>query len=56
MAFCCFGQAGGCTLGAIGLEDFLALLKLHKFNGCFDPQCDLQLIVEAKRGFIEALH
>jgi hypothetical protein len=50
---------GGCTLGATGLEDFLVVHELHKvheFNGCFDPQRDLQLIVEAKRGFIEALH
>jgi hypothetical protein len=47
---------GGCTLGATGLEDFLALYELHKFNGCFDPQRDLQLIAEAKRVFIEALH
>jgi hypothetical protein len=50
---------GGCILGATGLEDFLALHELHevhKFNGCFDPQRDLQLIAEAKRGFIEALH
>ena len=46
-------------IGAIGLEDFLALHELHKvheFNGCFDPQRDLQLIAEEKRGFIEALH
>jgi hypothetical protein len=50
---------GGCTLGATRLEDFLALHELHEvhgFNGCFDPQHDLQLIAEAKRGFIEALH
>jgi hypothetical protein len=53
---------GGCTLGATELEDFLALHevhelhKMHEFNGCFDPQRDLQLIAEAKRGFIEALH
>jgi hypothetical protein len=50
---------GGCKLRAIGLHDFLALHKLHKvheFNGCFDPQRDVQLIAEAKRGFIEALH
>jgi hypothetical protein len=50
---------GGCKLGATGLEDFLALHELHKvheFNGCFDPQCDLQLIADAKRGFIKALH
>jgi hypothetical protein len=47
---------GGCTLGATGLEDFLALHELHKFNECFDPQRDLQLIAKAKRGFIEALH
>ena len=51
-------EFGGCTLGATGLEDFLLLHELHKvhdFNGCFDPQHDLQLIAEAKRGFIEAL-
>jgi hypothetical protein len=50
---------GGCTLGATGLEDFLALhelYKVHEFNGCFDSQRDLQLIAEAKRGFIEAFH
>jgi hypothetical protein len=47
---------GGCKLRATGLEDFLALHELHEFNGCFDPQHDLQLIAEAKRGFIEALH
>jgi hypothetical protein len=47
---------GGCTLGATGLEDFLALHELHEFIGCFDPQRDLQLIAEAKHGFIEALH
>jgi hypothetical protein len=50
---------GGCTLGATRLEDFLALHELHevhKFNGCFDPQRDLQLIAEAKHVFIEALH
>jgi hypothetical protein len=29
---------------------------VHKFNGCFDPQRDLQLIAEAKHVFIEALH
>ena len=54
-----FCITGGCTLGATGLEDFLPLHELHKvhdFNGCFDPQHDLQLIAEAKRGFIEALH
>jgi hypothetical protein len=47
------------TTLATGLEDFLALYELHEvheFNGCFDPQRDLQLIAEAKRGFIEALH
>jgi hypothetical protein len=49
----------GCKLRAIGLEDFLVLHELyevHKFNGCFDPQFHLHLIVEAKHGFIEALH
>jgi hypothetical protein len=30
--------------------------ELNEFNGCFDPQRDLQLIAEAKHGFIEALH
>jgi hypothetical protein len=47
------------TTLATGLEDFLALYELHEvheFNGCFDPRRDLQLIAEAKRGFIEALH
>jgi hypothetical protein len=29
---------------------------LSRFNGCFDPQFHLHLIVEAKHGFIEALH
>jgi hypothetical protein len=50
---------GGCKLQATGLEDFLALHELHevyKFNGFFHPQRDLQLIAEAKCGFIEALH
>jgi hypothetical protein len=50
---------GGCKLRATGLENFLALHELyevHKFNGCFDLQRDLQLIAEIKRGFIEALH
>jgi hypothetical protein len=32
------------------------LHEVHEFNGFFHPQCDLQLIAEAKRGFIEALH
>ena len=52
-------KVGGCTLWATKLEDFLALHELHevhKFNGCFDPQRDFQLIAEAKRGFTEALH
>ena len=50
---------GGCTLGATGLEDFspsCIMHKMHNFNGCFDPQYDLQLIAGAKRGFIETLH
>jgi hypothetical protein len=50
---------GGCKLQAIGLEDFIALYELHEvheFNGFFHPQRDLQLIAEAKHGFIEALH
>jgi hypothetical protein len=50
---------GGCKLWATGLDDFLTLHELHEvheFNGCFDPQRDLQLIAEAKLGLIEALH
>jgi hypothetical protein len=32
------------------------LHEVHEFNGCFDPQCDLQLIAEAKRGpFIDRI-
>jgi hypothetical protein len=50
---------GGCKIHATRLEDFPdehALHEVHVFNGCVDPQRDLQLIAEAKRGFIEALH
>jgi hypothetical protein len=50
---------GGCKVRATRLEDFLdehALHEVHVFNGCVDPQRDLQLIAEAKHGFIEALH
>jgi hypothetical protein len=49
-------RGGGCKLQATGLEDFLVLHELYKFNGFFHPQRDLQLIAEAKRGFIEAFH
>jgi hypothetical protein len=52
-------RVGGCKVRAIGLDDFLdeqALHEVHVFNGCVDPQRDLQLIAKAKRGFIEALH
>jgi hypothetical protein len=56
---CKFQTQGGCKLRSTGLEDFLVLYELHEvheFDGFFHLQRDLQLIAEAKRGFIEALH
>jgi hypothetical protein len=41
---------GGCKVRATGLQDILdehALHEVHMFNGCVDPQRDLQLIAKA---------
>jgi hypothetical protein len=41
---------GGCKVWATGLQDILdeyALHKVHVFNGCVDPQHNLQLIAKA---------
>ena len=39
-----------------GLSPLYKMHKMHNFNGFFDPQYGLQLIAEAKHGFIVALH